>query len=86
MMTASGSAVSGGPSLLVIEAGVCLIGFAAAACWPRLGSAWLSKAERLFGRLARRRGLSVLAVGGAALLIRLAFLPLSFIPKPLVGG
>jgi hypothetical protein len=68
----------------VVEAGVSLIGFAAAACWPRVGSAWFSKAERLFGRLARRRGLSVAAVGGAALLLRLAILPLSPIPQPFV--
>jgi hypothetical protein len=84
MITAPGSAASGWPSFLVVEAGASLIAFAAAACWPGIGSAWFSKAERLFGRLARRRGLSVAAVGGAALLIRLAIMPLSPIPKPFI--
>jgi len=86
MIAASGSAASasGGLSLLVIEAGVSLIAFAAAACSPKAGNTWLSKTERLFGRLARKRGLSVLAVGVAALLIRLAILPLSPLPKPFI--
>jgi hypothetical protein len=44
----------------------------------------MSKAERFFGSLARKRGLSVLTVGAAALLIRLAILPLSPIPQPFV--
>jgi hypothetical protein len=34
--------------------------------------------------LARRRGSSVLAVGAAALLIRLAILPLSPVPQPFI--
>jgi hypothetical protein len=84
MIAVSGSAVSGGPSLLVIEAGATLIAFAAAACWPAVGTKWLSKTERCFGRLARRRGLSVVTVGAAALLIRLAILPLSPIPQPFI--
>jgi hypothetical protein len=84
MLAMSGSAVSGGPSLLVIETGATLIAVAAAACWPAVGTRWLSRAERCFGRLARRRGLSVLTVGAAALLIRLAILPLSPIPQPFI--
>ncbi len=84
MIAASGSAVPSGPSFLIIETGVTLIGIAVAACWPGVGAAWLSKVERVFGRLARRRRLSVLAVGGAALLIRLAMLPLSPVPQPFV--
>jgi len=68
----------------VVEAGVSLIAFAAAACWPRAGAAWLSRAERCFGRLARRRGWSILAVGAAALLLRLAILPWSPIPQPFI--
>src|SRR5271170_7147591 len=84
MLAMSGSDVSGGPSLLVIETGATLIAVAAAACWPAVGTRWLSRAERCFGRLARRRGLSVLTVGAAALLIRLAILPLSPIPQPFI--
>jgi hypothetical protein len=84
MIAASGLAQPGGPSFLIVEVGVSLIAFAVAVCWPGLGATWLSKAERCFGRLARRRKLSVLAVGAAALLIRLAILPWSPIPQPFV--
>jgi hypothetical protein len=84
MIAISGSPVSDGPSFLVIEAGATLIAVAAAACWPAVGTKWLSKVERCFGRLARRRGLSVVTVGAAALLIRLAILPWSPIPQPFI--
>src|ERR1035441_338681 len=84
MMAASGLAQSGGPSFLIVEFGVSLIGFAVAVCWPAVGRTWLSKAERYLGRLARRPGLSVLAVGVAALLLRLAILPWSPVPKPFI--
>jgi hypothetical protein len=84
MIAASGLAVSSGPSLLVVDAGVSLIGFATAACWPRLGATRLSHPTRWFGRLARRRSLSILSVGATALLIRLAILPLSPVPQPFI--
>ena len=84
MIAASGLAQSGGPSFLIVEVGVSLIAFAVAVCWPGVGRTWLSQAERSFGRLARRRGLSVLAVGVAALTLRLAILPWSPIPKPFI--
>jgi len=75
---------SGGPSLLVIEAGLSLIAFAVAVFWPGLGESWFSKAERALGRLSRKHGLSVFTVGAAALLIRVAILPLAPIPQPFV--
>jgi len=84
MITASGNAESAGPSLLIIESGAALVAFAVMCCWPQLGAVCLSKAERVFGRLARMRRLSVLSVGAAAILIRLAILPLSPIPKPFI--
>ena len=84
MIAASGLAQSGGTSFLIVEVGISLIAFAGAVCWPRMGAVWLSKAERLFGRLARRHGLSVLAVGVAALMLRLAILPWSPVPKPFI--
>jgi hypothetical protein len=84
MIVAPGLAPSGGPSFLIVEVRVSSIAFAIAVCWPRMGAAWLSRAERCFGRLARRRGLSVLAVGVAALLIRLAILPWSPVPQPFI--
>src|SRR5580658_8490581 len=78
------SSPSANPSLLVIEAGATLIAVALAGGWPDAGDAQASAVERWFGRLARKRGLSVLAVGAAALLIRLAILPISPIPHPFV--
>ncbi len=83
-MVPAGFASHGEPSLLIIETGVILIAFAAAFLWPRAGSGWLSRAERFFTRVARRRGLSVSAVGVGAVLIRLAILPLSPVPQPFI--
>ena len=51
-------------------------------CLPRLGSTYFSWIERTFGRLARRKNLSVLVVGFTAFLLRLTILPLSPIPHP----
>lgn len=73
-----------GPALLIIEAGATALAVALSAFWPGIGAGWMSKVERLLGRMARRRGLSVLVVGAAALSIRLAILPLSPIPQPFV--
>ncbi|MEA2263735.1 MAG: hypothetical protein QOJ51_6560 [Acidobacteriaceae bacterium] len=73
-----------GPSLLLIEGCLTAIVFAVAFCWPRLGSAWFSRAERTFGGLARRKSLSVAVAGLAAFLLRLAILPLLPIPQPFV--
>jgi hypothetical protein len=73
-----------GPSLLLIEGCLTAIAFAVAFCCPRLGSAWFSRVERTFGRLARRKSLSVAVVGFAAFLLRLAILPLCPIPQPFV--
>jgi hypothetical protein len=77
--------VAGNASLLAIEAGAALIAIAIAAAWPGIGNLRaFVVAERWCGRLARKRGLSVAVVGAAALLIRLAILPLSPIPQPFV--
>src|SRR5579862_9646700 len=84
MMTSLGNAAPGGPSLVAIEAGLTLIAGIVALCWPGVGSRSFARVERFFGRLARRRGLSVLTVGIAALAIRLSILPLAPIPKPFV--
>jgi hypothetical protein len=72
------------PSLLLIEGGLTTIAIAAAFAWPRLGSTWYACIERAFGRLARRQGLAVAAVGCAALVLRLAILPFFPIPLPFV--
>jgi hypothetical protein len=73
-----------GPSLRIIEGGLTVIVVAVAFCLPRLGSTYFSRIERVFGRLARRQALAVLAVGVTALLLRLAILPLCPIPEPFV--
>jgi hypothetical protein len=76
------SAPEQGASLMLIEGCLTAIAFGVAFCLPRLGSAWFSRVEHIFGRLARRKNLSVVAVGFTAFLLRLAILPLSPMPQP----
>jgi hypothetical protein len=79
------SAAAGrGTSLMAIECGLTMVAIAVAFCWPRLGSSYFSRVERAFGKLARKKGLAVVAVGATALLLRLAILPLCPIPLPFV--
>jgi hypothetical protein len=73
-----------GTSLIAIEFALTLVAIAASFCWPKLASSYFSRIERAFGRLARRQGLAVTVVGAAALLLRLAILPLCPIPLPFV--
>jgi hypothetical protein len=73
------------PSLSLIEASATLIAVAVAFCLPKLGSNFFVHIERPLARLARRQGLSVLVTGLAALLLRLAILPIVPIPLPFVG-
>jgi hypothetical protein len=76
-----------GPSLAMIEGGLTVIGVAASFCLPQLGavrSTWFSPLERVFSRLARRRGLAVAVVGFTELLLRLALLPWFPIPLPTI--
>ena len=75
---------TGKASLMILEGGLTLIAAAVAFGWPRLGSGFFSRLERAFGQLARRRGLAVAVVGFAALLLRLAILPVCPIPHPFV--
>jgi hypothetical protein len=70
-----------GTSLILIEGGLTSIAFGMAFCLPRLGFGWFSRIEHIFGRLARRKSLSVAVVGFTGLLVRLAILPLC--PRPL---
>lgn len=76
------SAPQHGTSLTMIEGSLTAIAIALAFCWPRLGSAYFSRIERLFGRLARKKGLSVAIIGASAFLLRLAILPFCPIPYP----
>jgi hypothetical protein len=84
MTIVSGRAISGAPSLLIVEAGVSAIAVAITICWPKTGTTWFSITERIFVQLARRKALSVMAVGVTALAIRWAILPLSPIPQPFI--
>jgi len=72
------------PSLMLIEGGLTAISIAVAFAIPRLGSNWFSRVEHAFGRLARRKGLAVAAVGITAFVLRLAILPFCPIPLPFV--
>ena len=71
-------------SLMLIEGGLTAIAVAVAFCCPSLGSRYFSNIEWLFGRLARRKGLAVAAVGATALVLRLAILPLCPVPNPFI--
>ena len=48
---------------LKIEAGLVVLALVLAFTVPNLGSRWFETLERSFGKLARRRGLSVVVVG-----------------------
>ncbi len=52
--------------------------------FPSVGSRWFEKLERRFSAFARRRVLSVVAVGVLALALRAALLPILPIPEPVV--
>ena len=73
-----------GPSLILIEAAFTLVSIALALALPRLGSSFFRPIIRGFQNLARRPRLSVASVGAAALLLRLAILPICPIPLPFV--
>ena len=75
---------SGGPSLLVIEAAVTIVTVGIAFLFPQLGSRGFQIIERWFGRLGRKRALSVVLVGLTSCAFRLAILPLLPIPHPFV--
>src|SRR5579875_570979 len=69
---------------LKIEAGLSVLALVLAFTVPELGSRWFEAIEQSFGRLAKRRGLSVLVVGLTALALRAALLPILPIPQPLI--
>ena len=77
--------ISGGPSILFVEAAFTLIAVVISLGWPRVGSGIFRPLERVFGELARRRSLSVLVVGATAGILRLLVLPISPIPQPSVA-
>jgi len=78
------SAPENANSLLLIEGGLTAISVAIAFAVPRLGNRWFTRIEHTFSRLARRQAWSVVSVGFATLLLRLAVLPLFPIPLPFI--
>jgi hypothetical protein len=71
-------------SLMLIEGSLTVIALAVPFALPRLANSWFSAVEHAFARLARSRGKAVVAVGLAALLLRLAILPFCPIPLPFI--
>lgn len=71
-----------GPSLNLIEAGLTTIAFMVAFGLPGLGGTWFLRIERAFTHLARKKSLSVAAVGVTAFLLRLTILPICPAPHP----
>lgn len=70
--------------LMTIEVCLTLIATAVAYGWPELASDSFRRVENAFARLARRTRLSVLVVGLAVALLRLAMLPLCPVPRAFV--
>jgi hypothetical protein len=67
---------------MLIEGGLAAIAIGISFALPRLGSNWFSSVEGVCGRLARRKGIAILAVGLSALLFRIAILPWCPMPAP----
>jgi hypothetical protein len=71
-------------SISAIEGVLTLLAIGIAFCIPRKSLQWVSRIEALLRRLSRRKALSVVAVGAAAMLLRLAILPLCPIPQEFI--
>ncbi len=69
-----------GPEMLLVA-----LALLASLVYPGLGAKWLGAAERLFVAIGRRRTVSILACGLAALVIRAALLPWLPFPVPFVN-
>lgn len=70
--------------MLLIESILVLAALFGALAFPSVGSRWFERLERRFSQLARRRALSVVAVGLLALALRAALLPVLPIPEPTI--
>jgi hypothetical protein len=69
---------------LILDVGLTLIGIALSYALPTLGVGFFRRIERAFTPLARKKGLAVTLTGLSVILIRLAILPISPIPRPFV--
>lgn len=70
--------------MLLLESMLAVFALIGAFAFPSLGSVRFEKLERQFNHLARRRTLSVIAVGVLALALRAGLLPVLPIPTPIV--
>src|ERR1035437_1274934 len=70
--------------MLLLESIWVLAALVGAFAFPSVGSRWFEKLERRFSAFARRRTLSVVAVGVLALALRAALLPVLPIPEPII--
>lgn len=70
--------------MLRIEIGLTVLAALLAFICPSLRPGWFERVERGFAALARRRALSVVLVGMAALTLRAALLPIEPIPEPVI--
>src|SRR5216683_2598177 len=68
--------------MFVIETGLVVLSLLIALILPALGSRWFEKIEAYFGRVSRRRAISVFLVALVALGARAALLRIEPIPKP----
>ena len=71
-------------ALVRVEIWLVVAAVGIAFVYPKLGSSWFRAAERVLGKLARKRKTTVLLVGLAALAGRAAVLPVMPVPKPFV--
>ena len=71
-------------TVLLAECALSAFAVAFSFLYPRLGSSWFARVERVFMRLARRPALAVAVVGLSAVLLRIAILPLFPAPLPAV--
>src|SRR6266403_1866378 len=70
--------------MLRIEICLSAVAILWAFAFPHFGSRWSGRIESSFGRFARRRALSVVAVGILAVVARLAVLPILPVPDPAI--
>ena len=68
--------------MFLIESCLAVAAVVVAFAFPEVGCRWFEACERVFGKLAQKRGLAVVLVGLAALAARAALLPILPIPEP----
>ena len=78
------SATSTNPRLLTLEFGATALAVAISFAWPQIGAGIYSRIEEKLAKLARKKGLSVIAAGAGVIVLRLALLPWFPIPLPFV--